>query len=96
MWTGDELSSELIQTLLKMAPTEEEELKLRLYNEDLSQLSPAERFLKAVVEIPFPFKRLESLLFMYTVQEEISTLKESFADIEVLYYGFKNGCPNKY
>lgn len=88
-WTGDELPSELIQTLLKMAPSEDEELKLRLYNEDLSQLGPAERFLKALVEIPFAFKRLESLLFMYTVEEEISTAIESFADIQVLYYSLQ-------
>lgn len=88
-WTGDELPSELIQTLLKMAPSEDEELKLRLYNEDLSQLGPAERFLKALVEIPFAFKRLESLLFMYTVEEEISTAIESFAGIQVLYYSLQ-------
>lgn len=72
-----------------MAPTTDEELKLRLYSGDLSQLGPAERFLKAMVDIPFAFKRLESLLFMCTVDEEISTVKESFANIEVLHYIFK-------
>ncbi|KAL6529620.1 hypothetical protein OROGR_015243 [Orobanche gracilis] len=79
---GNELPSELIQTLLKMAPTTEEELKLRLYSGELSQLGPAERFLKVLVEIPFAFKRLESLLFMCTLQEETSTLKDSFAVLE--------------
>ncbi|KAK6151764.1 hypothetical protein DH2020_014399 [Rehmannia glutinosa] len=42
----------------------------------------SERFLKVLVDIPFAFKRLESLLFMCTFQEEISTLKESFAVLE--------------
>ncbi|PIM99188.1 Rho GTPase effector BNI1 [Handroanthus impetiginosus] len=79
---GNELPSELIQTLLKMAPTADEELKLRLYGGELSQLGPSERFLKVLVDIPFAFKRLESLLFMCTLQEEISTLKESFAVLE--------------
>ncbi|KAL0443436.1 UNVERIFIED_CONTAM: Formin-like protein 5 [Sesamum latifolium] len=79
---GNELPSELIQTLLKMAPTAEEELKLRLYSGPLSQLGPAERFLKVLVDIPFAFKRLESLLFMCTLQEEMLTLKESFAVLE--------------
>ncbi|KAI3457007.1 hypothetical protein Pfo_013670 [Paulownia fortunei] len=79
---GNELPSELIQTLLKMAPTAEEELKLRLYSGELSQLSPAERFLKVLVDIPFAFKRLESLLFMCILQEETSTLKESFVVLE--------------
>ncbi|KAK4398467.1 Formin-like protein 5 [Sesamum angolense] len=79
---SNELPSELIQTLLKMAPTAEEELKLRLYSGPLSQLGPAERFLKVLVDIPFAFKRLESLLFMCTLQEEMLTLKESFAVLE--------------
>lgn len=66
-----------------MAPTQEEELKLRLFNGQLSQLGPAERFLKALIVIPFAFKRLEALLFMCTLQEEVTTLKESFATLEV-------------
>ncbi|WOH02595.1 hypothetical protein DCAR_0521984 [Daucus carota subsp. sativus] len=80
---GNELPAELIQTLLKMAPTTDEELKLRLFNGDRSQLGPAEKFLKTMVDIPFAFKRLESLLFMCTVQEEVASVKHSFANIEV-------------
>ncbi|KAL3850812.1 hypothetical protein ACJIZ3_012694 [Penstemon smallii] len=79
---GNELPSELIQTLLKMAPTAEEELKLRLYNGELSQLGTAERFLKVLVDIPFAFKRMESLDFMCTLQEETLMLKESFIVLE--------------
>ncbi|KAJ7981340.1 Formin-like protein [Quillaja saponaria] len=80
---GNELPVELLQTLLRMAPTSQEELKLRLYTGDLSQLGPAERFLKVLVDIPFAFKRLESLMFMSTIPEEISGIKESFATLEV-------------
>ncbi|XP_076893251.1 uncharacterized protein LOC143545212 [Bidens hawaiensis] len=79
---GNELPIEIVQTLLKMAPTSEEELKLRLYGGDLSRLGPAERFLKALVEIPFAFKRLESLLFMCTLQDEEDNIKESFETLE--------------
>ncbi|KAL7103519.1 hypothetical protein ACP275_08G184300 [Erythranthe tilingii] len=79
---GNELPSELIRTLLKMAPTAEEELKLRLYNGLPSNLGPAERFLKVLVEIPFAFKRLDSLLFMCTLHEETLTLKDSFMVLE--------------
>ncbi|XP_031104820.1 formin-like protein 5 isoform X2 [Ipomoea triloba] len=79
---GHELPSELLQTLLKMAPTSEEELKLRLYNGEVSRLGHAERFLKVLVDVPFAFKRLESLLFMCTLQEEASMVKESFATLE--------------
>ncbi|KAG2299354.1 hypothetical protein Bca4012_010925 [Brassica carinata] len=80
---GNELPAEFIQTLLKMAPTPEEELKLRLYCGDIAQLGTAERFLKAVVDIPFAFKRLEALLFMCTLYEEIAFVKESFQTLEV-------------
>lgn len=81
--SGNELPLELLQTLLKMAPTSEEELKLRLFPGNVAQLGPAERFLKVLVEIPCAFKRIESLLFMSSLQEDISTLKESFATLEV-------------
>lgn len=81
--SGNELPSEFLQTLLKMTPTSEEELKLRLFNGELSQLGPAERFLKVLVDIPFAFKRLEALLFMCTLQEDVGIVKESFATLEV-------------
>lgn len=74
-----DLPAELMQTLLKMAPTAEEELKLRLYSGDLSQLGPAERFLKVLVNVPFAFKRLECLLFMLSLTEDVASIKESFA-----------------
>ncbi|XP_035844369.1 formin-like protein 5 isoform X2 [Helianthus annuus] len=79
---GNELPAELLQTLIKTAPTPDEELKLRMYNGDLSHLGTAERFLKMLIEIPFAFKRLESLLFMCTFQEEESVVKESFTTLE--------------
>lgn len=79
---GSELPAELVQTLIKMAPTADEELKLRMYSGDLSHLGTAERFLKVVIEIPFAFKRLESLLFMCTYKEDESTIKESFITLE--------------
>ncbi|XVE49777.1 hypothetical protein DITRI_Ditri01bG0109000 [Diplodiscus trichospermus] len=80
---GHELPAELLQTLQKMSLTAEEELKLRLFTGDVAQLGPAERFLKILVEIPFAFKRIESLLFMSTLHEEVTGIKESFATFEV-------------
>uniref|UniRef100_A0A6N2MPD0 Formin-like protein n=1 Tax=Salix viminalis TaxID=40686 RepID=A0A6N2MPD0_SALVM len=87
---GNELPVELLQNLLRMAPTEDEELKLRLYSGEIAQLGPAERFLKALVDIPFAFKRLEALLFMCTLQEEVATTKESFETLEVACKELKN------
>ncbi|MQL97162.1 hypothetical protein Taro_029843 [Colocasia esculenta] len=79
---GNDLPSELLQTLIKMAPTADEELKLRLYSGEISHLGPAERFLKSLVGIPFAFKRLEALLFMGSVDEDISSIKKDLATIE--------------
>ncbi|KVH95958.1 Actin-binding FH2 [Cynara cardunculus var. scolymus] len=78
-----QLPVELISTLLKMAPSQEEELRLRLYCGDVNQLGPSERFLKNLVEIPFAFKRLEVLLFMSSLHEDYNMAKESFATLEV-------------
>ena len=85
---GNELPVDLLQTLLKVAPTAEEELKLRLFTGELLQLGPAERFLKVLVDIPFAFKRLESLLFMCSFQEEASSAKESLETLEVILTTF--------
>ncbi|KAK9674393.1 hypothetical protein RND81_12G229400 [Saponaria officinalis] len=79
---GNELPPELLETLLKMAPTAEEELKLRLFDGEISQLGPAERFLKVMVDIPFAFKRIEVLLYMGTLQEDASIVKENLMTLE--------------
>lgn len=81
--SGNELPSEFIQNLLRLAPTMDEELKLRLYTGDLSLIGPPERFLKSLIEIPFAYKRLEALLFVATFQEEFSSVKQSLATLEV-------------
>lgn len=66
-----------------MAPTSDEELKLRRFDGDLSQLGPADSFLKTLVDIPFAFKRMEALLFMGSFKEELGTTMESFYILEV-------------
>lgn len=76
------LPTELIQTLLKMAPTADEELRLRRYTGDPAQLGPAEQFIKALVDIPFAYQRLDALLLMASLPEEASSTKESFTTLE--------------
>jgi len=68
-----------------MAPTSEEELKLRLFTDNPALLSPADRFLKAVVDIPCAFKRMEALIYMGTLQEDLTNARESFAILEVSF-----------
>jgi len=77
------LGAELLETLVKMAPTKEEEIKLKNYDGDLLKLGPAERFLKAVLDIPFAFKRVEAMLYRANFDSEINYLKKSFQTLEV-------------
>ncbi|KAF0930902.1 hypothetical protein E2562_036996, partial [Oryza meyeriana var. granulata] len=76
------LGAELLETLVKMAPTKEEELKLRDFTGDLSKLGSAERFLKAVVDIPFAFKRVDVMLYRANFDNEVNYLRKSFQTLE--------------
>ncbi|XP_047046207.1 formin-like protein 15 [Lolium rigidum] len=80
---AESLGTELLETLLKMAPTREEELKLREYREDaLSKLGTAESFLKAVLGVPFAFKRVEAMLYIANFDSEVDYLKTAFKTLE--------------
>ncbi|CAN6541959.1 unnamed protein product [Malus baccata var. baccata] len=76
------LGTELLETLVKMAPTKEEEIKLRDYKGDVSKLGTAERFLKAVLDIPFAFKRVEAMLYRANFDSEVKYLRKSFQTLE--------------
>nr|CAB3445677.1 unnamed protein product [Digitaria exilis] len=79
---GNELPRALLETILRMKPTDEEEQKLRLYNGDFSQLGLAEQVMKALIDIPFAFRRINALLFMSSLQEDASSLRDSFLQLE--------------
>ena len=68
-----------------MAPTKEEEIKLREFKEEASpiKLNPAEKFLKAVLDVPFAFKRVDALLYRANFDTEMDYLKNSFGTLEV-------------
>jgi hypothetical protein len=66
-----------------MAPTKEEERKLKDYNGDVSKLGPAERFLKALVNIPLAFERFDAMRYRENFREEVSYIRESYETLEV-------------
>ncbi|XP_010938950.1 formin-like protein 8 [Elaeis guineensis] len=76
------LGANLLETLVKMTPSKEEELKLRDYNGDISKLGSAERFLKAVLDIPFAFKRVDAMLYRANFETEVNYLRKSFETLE--------------
>lgn len=82
---SDALGTELLESLLKMAPTKEEERKLREYKDESPfKLGPAEKFLKAVLDIPFAFKRVDALLYIANFDSEVDYLKRSFDTLKVI------------
>lgn len=78
------LGPELFETLVKMAPSKEEEIKLKDFNDDISKLGTAERFLKAILDIPFAFRRVEAMLYRANFNSEVKYLRKSFQTLEVL------------
>ncbi|KAK9285160.1 hypothetical protein L1049_024346 [Liquidambar formosana] len=84
------LGAELLETLVKMAPTKEEEIKLRDYRGDIAKLGSAERFLKAILDIPFAFKRVEAMLYRANFDTEVKYLRKSFQTLEAASEELKN------
>lgn len=88
----DILGTELLDSLLKMAPTKEEECKLKEFEDEspLSKLGPSEKFLRAVLDIPFAFKRVDAMLYMANFDSEVEYLKRSFETLEAACAELKN------
>ncbi|KAF8089680.1 hypothetical protein N665_0499s0008 [Sinapis alba] len=78
----ESLGAELLEMLVKMAPTKEEEIKLQEYSGDVSKLGTAERFLKTILDIPFAFKRVEAMLYTSNFDAEVKYLRNSFQTLE--------------
>ncbi|KAI9081868.1 hypothetical protein K1719_036130 [Acacia pycnantha] len=87
----DMLGTELLESLLKMAPTEDEVCKLKDFkDESASKLGPAEKFLKIVLEIPFAFKRVDAMLYISNFDSESECLRKSFETLEVACEELRN------
>ncbi|XAR57716.1 hypothetical protein NMG60_11025961 [Bertholletia excelsa] len=84
------LSGELLDTLVKMAPTKEEKQKLRDFRGDISQLRSTERFMKMLLDIPFSFKRVEALLYRTNFDMQMNYLRKSFQTLEAASAELKN------
>lgn len=88
---SDTLCTELLESLLKMAPTEEEERNLKEYKDDSPfKLGPAEKFLKVVLDVPFAFKRVDAMLYIANFESEVEYLNRSFETLEAACIELKN------
>ncbi|KAJ8621200.1 hypothetical protein MRB53_029729 [Persea americana] len=79
---GDGLCAQQLEALVKMVPTKEEEDKLSNYQGDMDELGSAEKFVKAMLNIPFAFQRIEAMLYRDTFEDEVVHLRKSFAMLE--------------
>ena len=68
-----------------MVPTKKEEAKLSNYRGDINELGSAEKFVKAMLKIPFAFLRIEAMLYRETFDDEVNHLRKSFSMLEVCY-----------
>ncbi|KAF8014049.1 hypothetical protein BT93_H0015 [Corymbia citriodora subsp. variegata] len=88
---ADSLGSELLESLLKMAPTKEEEHKLKEFKDESPfKLGPAEKFLKALLDIPFAFKRVDAMLYIVNFDAEIEYLRRSFETLKAACQELRN------
>ncbi|XWS75969.1 hypothetical protein CRYUN_Cryun01aG0136900 [Craigia yunnanensis] len=88
---ADTLGTELLESLMKMAPTKEEECKLKEYKDDSPvKLGPPEKFLKTVLDIPFAFKRVDAMLYIANFESEVEYLKKSFETLEAACEELRN------
>ncbi|KAB1218157.1 Formin-like protein 1 [Morella rubra] len=88
---SDTLGTELLESLLKMAPTKEEERKLKEFNDESPfKLGPAEKFLKAVLDIPFAFERVDAMLYIANFDSEVEYLLRSFETLEAACEELRN------
>jgi hypothetical protein len=71
--------------LTQIVLTSEEELKLKYFKDDpLSKLCPVEAFVKAMLDVPFAFKRVDAMLYIATFHLEVNQLRMSYAALEVM------------
>ncbi|KAJ7292397.1 hypothetical protein O6H91_02G053200 [Diphasiastrum complanatum] len=73
---GEGLSIEVLEALLKMAPTQDEERKLKDYTGDVAELDPAERFLITLLEVPLAFQRCRDMLYRASFADEFLQVEE--------------------
>ncbi|KAF7120066.1 hypothetical protein RHSIM_Rhsim13G0055100 [Rhododendron simsii] len=88
---GNALGTELLESLLKMVPTKDEERRLKEHKDDSPfKLGPAERFLKAMLDVPFAFKRVDAMLYRANFESDVAYLRKSFEILEAACEELRN------
>ncbi|XP_028801881.1 formin-like protein 4 [Neltuma alba] len=81
---GQGLNSDIIEKLVRVAPTQEEQSEILDYNGDPARLAVAESFLYDILKaVPSAFKRLNAMLFRFNYDSEVLEIKESLNTLEL-------------
>lgn len=81
-----DLGVEVLRMLAQMVLSNEEELKLKYFKDDsLTRLCPVESFVKAILDVPFAFKRVDAMLYIASFYLEVNQLRLSYATLEVTH-----------
>jgi len=89
MVAGEGLSDEILEVLVKVAPSEEEKRKFEKFDGEQARLGPADRFMYAVLSVPNAWLRLEAMLYRAQYKEDLPSLRES---LETLKVGLSVSC----
>ncbi|WVZ95651.1 hypothetical protein U9M48_041385 [Paspalum notatum var. saurae] len=77
------LGVDALRLLTQMVLSNEEELKLKYFKDDsLTRLCPVEAFVKAMLDVPFAFKRVDAMLYIASFYLEINQLRMAYATLE--------------
>ncbi|XP_047323289.1 formin-like protein 11 [Impatiens glandulifera] len=79
---GEGLCLQQLEVLAKMTLTKEEEEKLSGYKGDVEELGSAEKFVKTMLNVPFAFQRIESMLYRETFDDEVIHLRKSLSMLQ--------------
>ncbi|KAG0581776.1 hypothetical protein KC19_3G008200 [Ceratodon purpureus] len=74
---GEGLTIEVLETLVKVAPSEDEKRKFQKFDGKLSDLGPSDRFFHALLEVPSAWSRLNAMLYQAQYQEELRHVQDA-------------------
>lgn len=81
--SGEGLSPEVLETLVKVAPSDDEKRKFQMFNGKLVDLGPADRFFHALLEVPNAWSRLNAMLYRSQYKEEVRGAQDALRVLEV-------------
>jgi hypothetical protein len=80
---GEGLSMDVLETLVKVAPTADEKKKFMQFDGSLSSLGPPDRFLHAILHVPNAFPRFSAMMYRVQYEDEMKHAQESIKVLEV-------------